>query len=225
MMSRHKVGFPAMVWIAACAGALAIAACGGSAGVSPTPGAAAAPGSAAADSATQAAPAQAVSAGNAQTGSGGYGLVPLPTGTADWLKDKVFKVGDAIRDPASGLIYQVTSVRTNRTLGGLDTGQTWLLADITIGNAGTETVSISTVGNFYYRDASGNDPGYGLHLLGALASKILTSDNQLDVDIEPGTAFHGLLPMSGPAGASGLVLYFTPVQITSNSPFMVSVGP
>jgi hypothetical protein len=223
MSQRNR--FPSVVWLALSATALAIAACGGSAGATPTSGAAAGPGSATVPSPTEAAPAQAALSGSSQASSSGYGLVPLPTNTIDWQKDQVYQIGQAIKDPTSGLIFEVTGVRTDSSVAGLDAGQQWLLADVTIGNTGTDTMTISSAGNFAFRDANGAPAGYDLHLLSAISAKLLTPENQPDVDIQPGTAFHGLYPSMGPVGVTGLRLLFMPVQITSNSPFIVSVGP
>jgi hypothetical protein len=220
-MSARVFGLPSKVWLALGAAAFAIAACGGSAGVASTSGAAAAPATGG-GSPTEATP---VATDSYTTNIQSSALVPLPTNTVDWQKGKVFKVGDAIKDPTSGLIFQVTDVHRDGSLGGLSAGQTWVLADITIGDDGTQPMSVSPAGDFGYCDANGNDAGFGLNVLAAMTNNVITSDNQFNADIQPGTATHGLLPMAGPADATGLVLYFYPVGITTDSPFMVSVGP
>jgi hypothetical protein len=58
-----------------------------------------------------------------------------------------------------------------------------------------------------------------------MTNNILTPDNSFSGDIAPSTAMQGLLPMAGPADAIGLVLYFYPVGISNDIPFMVSAGP
>lgn len=154
-----------------------------------------------------------ISSGSGQ--SSGYGKTSVPTNTVDFQSGQVYQVGQAVKDSNSGVIIEVTGVRFDNTLPGLDSGQTYALIDITLGNSGTQTYSTSSIGSYSVL-AKGSGATYGEgHLLDLLAAKIINPDNQLDVDVAPGTAFHGLLPVAMPASETGLELHFNSLNSDS----------
>jgi hypothetical protein len=113
-MFARVSGFPGKVGLAFAATTFAIAA------PTPTSGAALAPVTSAGAS-SQPTP---VAAESDTTSAQSSAAVPLPATTLDWQKGKVFKIGDDIKDPKSGLIFQVNDVHSDSTLGGLSAGQT-----------------------------------------------------------------------------------------------------
>ena len=108
--------------------------------------------------------------------SSSYGSVPLPTDTVDLQSGQVYNVGQAIQDPQSGVIFDVTSAHEDSTLPGLNAGETYALIDITLGNAGTDTVTSSSLTS-YVVTAQGSDQTYGeSHLFSLTTSDVLTTD-------------------------------------------------
>jgi hypothetical protein len=177
-------------------------------------------------SADQSSSAGSGSSGSAQSSSGSsYGKVPLPTDTVDLKAGEVYKVGQAIKDPASGAIFEVLSVSKNNTWPGLNAGETYLLVDVLLGNAGSQTYSSSSMLSYIVK-AKGSDTAYGLgHILQLLAAQVLDPNSGVDVDVAPGEAYHGVLPVALPADATGLTLKFTPTQGDGiGAPFTVDLG-
>lgn len=159
------------------------------------------------------------------SGSSSYGNVSLPTDTVDLQAGQVYKVGQAIKDPQTGAIFQVTGVRTDSSLPGLSTGETYLMVDIILGNAGTQTFTSSSLGSYVVRAKSdGKSYGEG-HVLELIAAQAVPQDGGMDVDVAPGTAHHGLLPVVLSATATGLTITFTPAGATTlGNPFTVDLG-
>ncbi len=159
-------------------------------------------------------------------GSSSYGNVPLPTDTVDLQAGQVYKVGQAVKDPKDGVIFQVTGMRFDNTLPGLNSGETYLLIDMILGNTSSQTISSSSLGSYLVTAKSdGKTYGEG-HILALLAAKAIPSNAGMDVDVAAGTAYHGILPVVLSADATGLVLQFTPLTPgdTMGQPFRVDLG-
>ncbi|HTX92232.1 MAG TPA: hypothetical protein VMC09_13550 [Anaerolineales bacterium] len=157
--------------------------------------------------------------------SAGYGSVPVPTDTVDLKAGQVYKVGQAVKDPQTGAIFEVTGVSTNGSLPGLNAGETYLMVEITLGNAGTQTFSSSSLGSYLVR-AKSDGKGYGEgHILALLAAQAIPSNAGMDVDVAPGAAFHGILPVVLSTTATGLTITFTPAGSAAlGNPFTVDLG-
>lgn len=167
---------------------------------------------------------QSSSTGSNSSGSS-YGKVPLPTDTVDLKTGEVYKVGQAIKDPATGAIFEVLNVSKNNTWPGLNAGETYLVIDILLGNAGTQTISSSSLGSYLVK-AKGSDTAYGLsHILQLLAAQVIDPNAGVDTDVAAGEAYHGILPVAVPADATGLTIRFTPILDSgSGQPFTVDLG-
>jgi hypothetical protein len=151
------------------------------------------------------------------------GNVALPSDTVPYEKGKVYSVGQAIKDDATGVIVLVNDVKFNPSLAGLATGQTWCLVTVTLGNAGTASYSSSSIGSLGIKSSS-TGQGY-TESLAAILSQVVTPDTQLDQDIAPGKAFQGILPVILPDTATGLVMNFTPIEFMSQGlTFQVNLG-
>jgi hypothetical protein len=161
--------------------------------------------------------------GNA--GSSSYGNVSLPSATVDLQAGQTYKIGQAIKDPKTGAIFEVTGVRKDSSLPGLSTGETYLMVDILLANAGTQTFTSSSLASYLVRAKSdGKSYGEG-HVLELMAAKAVPQDGGLDVDVAPGTAYHGLLPVVLSTTATGLTITFTPAgSTTMGNPFTVDLG-
>jgi len=212
--------FPLKVIIPVSFLVLAVVACGFS-GNSTNPSAASNNGSSGSD--------QSSSSGGSSSASGssssGYGKVPLPTDTVDFKPGEVYKVGQAIKDPTTGAIFEVLKVSKNNTWPGLNPGETYILIDVLLGNTGSQTYSSSSLGSYMVK-AKGSTTAYGLsHILSLLAANVLTNDMGVDLDVAPGEAYHGLLPVAVPADATGLTLQFSPALTDKiGQPFTVDLG-
>jgi hypothetical protein len=162
-----------------------------------------------------------------RSGSSGtpYGTVPLPTGTVDLKAGQVYKIGQAIKDPQSGAIFEVTGIRPDSSLPGLSAGETYLMVDIILGNSGTQTISASSLGSFVVNAKSdGKSYGEG-HVLELLAVQAIPSNAGMDVDVAAGTAYHGVLPVVLSTNATGLTMKFSPLLAdTMGQPFTVDLG-
>jgi len=158
-------------------------------------------------------------------GSSGYGPVPVPTNTVDLKAGQVYKIGQAVKDPQSGAIFEVTGVRTDGSLPGLNAGETYLMVDILLGNAGTQTFTSSSLGSYVVKAKSdGKSYGEG-HILELLAAQAIPSNAGVDVDVAPGSAYHGILPVVLSTTATGLTIKFTPAGSTAmGNPFTVDLG-
>jgi len=158
-------------------------------------------------------------------GSSGYGPIPMPTDTVDLQSGQVYKIGQAVKDPQSGAIFEVVGVRTDNSLPGLSTGETYLMVDIILGNTGTETFTSSSLASYVVRAKSdGKSYGEG-HVLELLAAQAIPSDAGMDVDVNPGSAYHGILPVVLSVSATGLTITFTPAgSTTMGNPFTVDLG-
>ena len=186
---------------------LLASACGGSAPASPT--AAPAPPTVASAASAPAAGAKATPASAPTTAakSAGTEIVGIPTGGTKLEGIKVLKVGDVVELPASGLVVQVTAVRTSE----LDANRDWVLADMIIGNKGKEKESISSVVSF---DVVTSDwKWYGLDLaeaIGKITSDVASGKEPalFDADVEPGKAVKGTARVPVPKTAKGLALVF-----------------
>jgi len=165
------------------------------------------------------------SSSSGSNSSGSYGKVALPTDTVDLKAGEVYKVGQAIKDPASGAIFEVLSVNKNNTWPGLNPGETYLVLDVLIGNAGSQTLTSSSVGSYMVK-AKGDNKAYGLgHILQLLAAQVIDPNAGVDVDVAPGEAYHGVLPVTIPADAAGLTLRYAPALANSiGQPFTVDLG-
>jgi len=165
------------------------------------------------------------SGGTSGGSSDGYGAVPVPTDTVDLQAGQVYKLGQAIKDPSSGAIFEVTGVREDSSLPGLDAGETYLMVDIILGNAGSQTFSSSSLGSYVVK-AKSDGKAYGEgHILALLAAKAIPSDAGMDVDVAPGSADHGILPVVLSTAATGLTIKFTPALTqTLGNPFTVDLG-
>jgi len=171
------------------------------------------------------------SSGSSSSGSGspasggGYGSVPLPTNTVDLQAGQVYKIGQAVKDPQSGAIFEVTGVRTDSSLPGLNAGETYLMVDIILGNAGTQTFTSSSLGSYVvHAKSDGKSYGEG-HILELLAAQAIPSNAGVDVDVAPGSAFHGILPVVLATTATGLTITFTPAGAsTLLNPITVDLG-
>jgi hypothetical protein len=154
-----------------------------------------------------------------------YGNVPLPTDTVDLKAGEVYKIGQAIKDPQSGAIFEVNSIKTDNSLPGLKSGETYLMVDITLGNAGTQTVTSSSLASYLVKAKSdGKSYGEG-HILELLAAQAIPSNAGMDTDVAPGTAYHGILPVVLATNATGLTLKFTPALAdTMGQTFSVDLG-
>jgi len=163
-------------------------------------------------------------AGSGSSGSS-YGTVPLPTDTVDLKAGEVYKIGQAIKDPQSGAIFEVNSIKTDNSLPGLKSGETYLMVDILLGNAGTQTFTSSSLSS-YVVNAKSDGKSYGEgHILELLAAQAIPSDAGMDVDVAAGTAYHGVLPVVLATNATGLTLKFTPALADSmGQPFTVDLG-
>ena len=163
-------------------------------------------------------------AGSGSSGSS-YGTVPLPTDTVDLKAGEVYKIGQAIKDPQSGAIFEVNSIKTDNSLPGLNAGETYLMVDILLGNAGTQTFTSSSLGS-YVVNAKSDGKSYGEgHILELLAAQAIPSDAGMDVDVAAGTAYHGVLPVVLATNATGLTLKFTPALAdTMGQTFTVDLG-
>jgi hypothetical protein len=169
-------------------------------------------------------PTQSSTSGGGSSGSS-YGVVPLPTDTVDLKAGEVYKIGQAIKDPQSGAIFEVTGVRPDSSLPGLKPGETYLMVDIILGNAGTQTVTSSSLASYVVKAKSdGKSYGEG-HILELLAAQAIPSNAGVDVDVAPGTAYHGILPVVLSKDATGLTLKFSPALAdTIGQPFTVDLG-
>jgi hypothetical protein len=167
---------------------------------------------------------QSSSAGSGSSGSS-YGVVPLPTDTVDLKAGEVYKIGQAIKDPQSGTIFEVTGIRPDSSLPGLSNGEIYLMVDIILGNAGSQAISASSLGSFVVNAKSdGKSYGEG-HVLQLLAAQAIPSDAGMDVDVAPGTAYHGVLPIVLAQNATGLTMKFSPLLAdNTGSPFTVDLG-
>lgn len=163
------------------------------------------------------------------TGSSGGvqgGSVTLPTNTVDNQSGQVYPIGQAVKDPSTGAVVQVNSIKYDSTLPGLAAGETWALINITIGNVGTETVTYSSIASFYVKSSStGQTYGESLSaLIDLAASNLLNDSNSLDRDVAPNTAYQGILPVKLPASASGLDLFVSSVTTTVGATIGFSLG-
>jgi len=167
--------------------------------------------------------------GPTQPASGGsstsYGSVPLPTDTVDLQAGQIYKIGQAIKDPQSGAIFEVVGVRTDGSLPGLNAGETYLMVEIILGNAGTQTFTSSSLASYVVKAKSdGKSYGEG-HILELLAAQAIPSDAGMDVDVNSGSAYHGILPVVLSTTATGLTITFTPAGSTTlGNPFTVDLG-
>ncbi len=167
--------------------------------------------------------------GQSSSGSGAsssYGNVPLPADTVDLQAGQVYKVGQAVKDPKDGVIFQVTGMHFDNTLPGLGAGETYLMIEMTLGNASSQTFSASSLGSFMVK-AKSDGKAYGEgHVLALLAAQAIPSNAGMDVDVAPGTGYHGILPVVISATATGLVLQFTPLTAgdTMGQTFKVDLG-
>lgn len=163
---------------------------------------------------------------NGSSGSGGYGTTSVPANPLAFTSGQVYQVGQAVVDPATGVIIEVTGVRYDATLPGLDAGQTYALVDITLGNSGTQTFSTSSLGSFSILAKASGKTYTESGLIDLLAAQVLNPNNQLDVDVAPGTAFHGLLPVALPASEIGLELHFNSLNSgdTMGPTMIISLG-
>jgi hypothetical protein len=170
-------------------------------------------------------PTDASSGSGGSSSSSGYGSVPVPTDTVDLKAGQVYKIGQAVKDPSSEAIFEVIGVRKDSSLPGLSSGETYLMVDILLGNAGTQTFTSSSLGSYVVRAKSdGKVYGEG-HILALLAAKAIPSNAGMDVDVAPGTADHGILPVVLSASATGLTITFTPAGSTAmGNPFTVDLG-
>ena len=169
-------------------------------------------------------PTQSSTSGGGSSGSS-YGTVPLPTDTVDLKAGEVYKIGQAIKDPQSGAIFEVNGIKTDNSLPGLNAGETYLMVDILLGNAGTQTFTSSSLGS-YVVNAKSDGKSYGEgHILELLAAQAIPSDAGMDVDVAAGTAYHGVLPVVLSTNATGLTLKFTPALAdTMGQTFTVDLG-
>jgi hypothetical protein len=154
-----------------------------------------------------------------------YGNVPLPTDTVDLKAGEVYKIGQAIKDPQTGAILEVTGVRPDSSLPGLRSGETYLMVDTILGNAGTQAFTSSSLASYVVKAKSdGKSYGEG-HVLELLAAQAIPSNAGMDVDVAPGTAYHGVLPVVLSTNATGLTLKFTPALADSmGRTFIVDLG-
>ena len=162
---------------------------------------------------------------SSNTGSSG-GKVALPTNTVDNQSGQVYAIGQAVKDPTTGAVVLVNSITYNNSLPGLAAGETWALINITIGNAGTETITYSSIASFYVKSSSTGQT-YGMPLsalVDLLASNIINSNNSLDQDVAPNTAYQGLLPVKLSASATGLTLVVSPVTTSAGATIDFSLG-
>jgi len=167
---------------------------------------------------------QSASTGSNSSGSS-YGKVPLPTDTVDLKAGEVYKVGQAIKDPATGVIFEVLKATKNNTWPGLNAGETYVVIDILLGNAGTQTYTSSSLGSYMVK-AQGSTKAYGLsHFLQLLAAQVIDPNAGVDVDVASGEAYRGILPVAIPADATGLTLQFTPALTDKmGQPIKVDLG-
>jgi hypothetical protein len=207
MLKKFKFVLPALMLF------LSVVACG----IGSKPGSVTNPGS---SGSNQGAP-----AGSGSNASSNYGNIPLPTDTVDLQAGQVYKIGQAVKDPQSGTIFEVISVRTDSSLPGLNAGETYLMVEIVLGNTGTETFTSSSLGSYVVKAKSdGKSYGEG-HILELLAAQAIPSNAGVDVDVAPGTAYHGILPVVISANATGLTIIFTPAGSTAmGNPFTVDLG-
>jgi hypothetical protein len=72
--------------------------------------------------------------------------------------------------------------------------------------------------------SDGKSYGEG-HVLELIAAQAIPSDGGMDVDVAPGAAHHGLLPVVLSTSATGLTITFTPAgNTTLGNPFTVDLG-
>ncbi len=166
---------------------------------------------------------------NGSSGSGqssSYGKTSVPANPVAFTAGQVYQVGQAVVDPSTGVIIEVTGVRYDTSLPGLSAGQTYALVDITLGNSGTQTFSASSLGSFSILSKSSGKTYTESGLIDLLAAKVLNPNDQLDVDVAPGTAFHGLLPVSLPVSDTGLELHFNSLNSdnTMGPTIIISLG-
>jgi hypothetical protein len=136
------------------------------------------------------------------------GAVPLPSGTVPWQNGTVYKVGQAVHDPASGIVILVNSVRFDDTLPDLGTGDEWAVIDLTLGNTSQAAITVRPLGDLgvrtpgkrtYYTEPTFADTDLG----DKLGAPVL-----INTDVPPGQAVHRILPVILPSDAKDLVLWY-----------------
>lgn len=141
----------------------------------------------------------------------------------------MYAVGQAIRDPKSGMVLLVNGIRFDATLPGLEAGQAWALIDLTFGNTGDATITVRPLGDLGVR-AEGvttfyTEPPFADRELGDKAG----TTPMANTDIAPGRAVRRLLAVKVPATARNLVLWHAPGLIlgtasADSAKFEVALG-
>jgi hypothetical protein len=138
--------------------------------------------------------------------------VAMPSGTT-FDPSKPVKIGDVVELPKTGIVLQVTGVKT----ADFDAQRDVLLVDLVLGNKGKETLSVSSV---MMMDAVTSDwHWYGLTLadLFQVSAKIAALKvASFDGDVPVNEARKGTAILPVPKDAKGLGFAFTPSTFAVN---------
>lgn len=126
----------------------------------------------------------------------------MPGSPAAYDPAKPPKVGEAVRLP-SGMVVQVNGARTQNR----DATTEWVLTDVTIGNTGKESQTVSSVLSFNVVSADWGWYGFGLEDVLQMATGSLPAP--FDATLDPGQAKRGTALAIVPKDAKGLALAFT----------------
>ncbi len=125
-------------------------------------------------------------------------------------RGKVYAVGDAVKEPRTGLVISVTSVRFDDALPGLNQGQTWALINLTLANTSAEPITVRPLGDLGVRSEGDarflTEPVYADERLGDRLGMAPMANS----DIAPAHAAARLLAVVAPKDAKNLTLWYGP---------------
>lgn len=150
--------------------------------------------------------------------------IDLPADTVPYRYGQIYAIGQAVKDDKTEVIVRVDDVRFDSASGGLDSGETWCVITVTLGNAGAEPYTVSSVGSFGVSSKS-TSRTYGERIIAAITANLISVDNQLDTEVGPGSAYQGILPVALPEAATGLRLKVAPIEyMGSDLSFLFDLG-
>ncbi|HEX9114782.1 MAG TPA: hypothetical protein VGA61_01830 [Anaerolineae bacterium] len=135
---------------------------------------------------------------------------PMPANPARYDKVRAVKIGEAVQLAGSGLIFQVTGVRTVED----DARSEFVIADVVVGNAGKETAPISSL--MLFGIVADGWHWYGVDLESIPRMVALKLPQPFDAEIAAGKAAKGSLPIRVPKDATGLTLAFQGMALLSD---------
>ncbi len=133
---------------------------------------------------------------------------PMPTNPVVWQKGQVYKIGQAVKDPKSGLVFLVNQVKFDGGLPGLSTGDEWALVELTLGNVGKQMITVRPLGDLGIKVNGAKsfltEPVHADLDLGNKAG----AEPMVNTDIPPGQAVRCLFTVKVPSAGKDLALWY-----------------